>query len=369
MSKEDVTIRARVATIRRELNKKKIDCLVLTKPPNVTYVTGFSGDDSWAIITARMVYLLTDSRYTEQAQAECSRCKIVERTKPITHAAAKMLQKLKSARTIHIEPSSSLSTFQKLKRRTKARLKTADGIIEAVRVAKDATEVIAIRSAARIANRALRLVLPRIEPAITENELAGALDFEIRRLGARNSFETIVAFGPNASRPHHQPGSRKLKTNDSILIDFGARYNGYCCDLTRCFVLGRPTAFYKKVYEAVRHAQDAAIEAIRPGVNVLQVDDAARSVIKNAKLPVYGHGTGHGLGLEIHEGPVVSKEGKGKLEAGMVLTIEPGVYIPGKLGVRIEDDILVTADGHKILSRKDSDEVELTVLSRTRRRN
>jgi Xaa-Pro aminopeptidase len=351
MDKKEVITKIRVAAVRRQLNKRKIDCLVLTKPPNVSYVTGFKGDDSWAIITGRMVYLLTDSRYTEQAQAECCRCKVVERTSPITQAAAKLVGKLKSVHTVHVEASTSLESFQALKKRTRVRLRTAAGIIEAVRTTKDKTEVMAIRSAARIADHALRLVLPRIKPGITENELAGALDFEIRKLGARNSFETIVAFGPNASRPHHQPGRRKLKKNDSILIDFGARYDGYCSDLTRCFAVGRPSPLYKKVYEAVRQAQAAAIQMIRPGADVLQVDQAARSVIRNAGLPVYGHGTGHGLGLEIHEGPVVSKEGKGKLEAGMALTIEPGVYVPGKLGVRIEDDILVTAGGYKILSR------------------
>jgi Xaa-Pro aminopeptidase len=316
MDKKEVITKIRVAAVRRQLNKRKIDCLVLTKPPNVSYVTGFKGDDSWAIITGRMVYLLTDSRYTEQAQAECCRCKVVERTSPITQAAAKLVGKLKSVHTVHVEASTSLESFQALKKRTRVRLRTAAGIIEAVRTTKDKTEVMAIRSAARIADRALRLVLPRIKPGITENELAGALDFEIRKLGARN-----------------------------------ARYDGYCQDLTRCFAIGRPGPFYKKVYEAVRQAQAAAIQMVKPGVDVLQVDQAARSVIRNAGLPVYGHGTGHGLGLEIHEGPVVSKEGKGKLEAGMALTIEPGVYVPGKLGVRIEDDILVTAGGYKILSR------------------
>jgi Xaa-Pro aminopeptidase len=351
MDKEAVIMKTRVAAVRRRLSKRKIDCLVLTKPANVTYVTQFKGDDSWAIITGRMVYLLTDSRYTEQAQAECRRCKVVERTGPITQAAAKLVGKLKSVPTVHVEASTSLESFGALKKRTRARLRTAAGIIEAVRTTKDATEVTAIRSAARIANRALRLVSPRIKPGITENELAGVLDFEIRKLGARNSFETIVAFGPNASRPHHQPGRRRLKKNDSILIDFGARYNGYCSDLTRCFAVGRPNSFYRKVYETVRQAQVAAIEMVKPGVDVLKVDQAARSVIRNAGLPVYGHGTGHGLGLEIHEGPVVSKEGKGKLEPGMVLTIEPGVYIPGRLGVRIEDDILVTAGVGGIFSR------------------
>jgi len=177
------------------------------------------------------------------------------------------------------------------------------------------------------------------------------LNFQIRKLGATNSFDTIVAFGPNASRPHHQPGKNKLKQNDTVLIDFGAKYKGYCCDITRCFTVGRLTAFYKKVYNIVEQAQTAATKMVKAGVEIVRVDAAAREVICKNDLPVYGHGTGHGLGLEIHELPYIKAESKGRLKAGQVITIEPGVYIPGRLGVRIEDDILITETGYKILTR------------------
>jgi len=209
---------------------------------------------------------------------------------------------------------------------------------------------LAIKRAGRIAAQALKKTVQTIKPGITENDLAGLLDFQIRKLGAINGFPTIVAFGANASRPHHQPSMRKLKKNDTILIDFGAGYKGYCSDITRCFIIGRPGSLYKKVYNAVRQAQQAAIKMIKAGVEITKVDAAARKVIAEHDLPVYGHGTGHGLGLEIHEGPVVAQKRKGRLKAGEVITIEPGVYIPGKLGVRIEDDILVTRNGCKILS-------------------
>jgi Xaa-Pro aminopeptidase len=190
-----------------------------------------------------------------------------------------------------------------------------------------------------------------MKSGVTESELAGRLDFEIRKLGATNSFDTIVAFGPNASRPHHQPSKRKLKKRDTVLIDFGARYKGYCSDITRSFATCRPTRFFEKVYEAVQQAQAAAIKTVKAGVEMVKVDAAARSVIGSYDLPVYEHGTGHGFGLEIHEMPFLKAQSKGKLKAGEVITIEPGVYIPGKLGVRIEDDILVTDTGHKILTR------------------
>ena len=178
------------------------------------------------------------------------------------------------------------------------------------------------------------------------------LDLQIRKLGARNGFETIVAFGPNASRPHHQPSKRRLRKRDAVLIDFGAKYKGYCSDITRCFVVGKPTALYAKVYDVVEQAQAAAIQTIKAGAKLTQVDAAAREVIAKNDLPVYGHGSGHGFGLEIHEDPFLKADAKGKLEAGQVLTIEPGIYMPGKLGVRIEDDILVTGTGYRILTRR-----------------
>ena len=151
--------------------------------------------------------------------------------------------------------------------------------------------------------------------------------------------------------PHHQPGRRKLKKNDCVLIDFGARFKGYCCDITRCFVIGRPNRFYKKAYVAVQQAQTAALKMIKAGVAAKKVDAVAKEVIGKYGLPVYGHGTGHGLGLEIHEEPFLSAKSKGKLKAGEIITIEPGVYIPGKLGIRIEDNVLITETGSRILTR------------------
>lgn len=343
-------IAKRARAIRSELDKKKIRFLIVTRPANVTYITGFLGDDSWAAIAGGRVYLLTDSRYTEQAQKECPSCKIIDRAGPMAGAVARLVKKLKSVRTVAVEDSVSMADYEQLKKTVKTRFRTAAGIIETVRSIKDQSEIATIRSAAAISAKALAQTLPYIKPGVTESELAGMLDFQIRKLGASNSFETIVAFGPNGSRPHHQPGKRKLRKKDAVLIDFGARYKGYCSDITRCFVIGGITAFYKKVYDVVEQAQAVAIKTIRAGVKITQVDAAAREVIDKAGLPVYGHGTGHGFGLQIHEDPFLKPDGKGKLKAGQVITIEPGIYIPGKLGIRIEDDILVTETGHKILT-------------------
>ena len=350
MNKE--IIQKRIRAVRRELNKRNIDCLIVSKPANVTYTTGFLGDDSWAVITRSKVYFLTDSRYTEQARGECPDCTIVERIDLMAEAVGKLVKRLKSVQAVTVEKSLSLTDFGALKKHVKVRIKSVANIIETIRGKKDSTEIKAIEAAASISTKALEQTLCHIKPGMTESELAGMLDFQIRKLGGTNSFETIVAFGPNASRPHHQPGRKKLKRKDTVLIDFGAKYKGYCSDITRCFVIGRPTAYYQKVYDVVEQAQSAAIKIIKAGVKMKRVDTAAREVIEDNNLPVYGHGTGHGLGLEIHESPFLKVQSKGTLQAGQVITIEPGIYIPGKLGVRIEEDVLVTETGSRILTRK-----------------
>ncbi len=359
-------IKKRIKGILHDLANKSVKCLIVTNPANVTYTTGFMGGDSWAIITERSVYLLTDSRYTEQAQKECVGCKIILRpdSLPLAPALAEKLKQLKLSKTVAVEKSTSIADFELLKkeyhglpaRDTTAKmavvqLKSVANVIETIRSCKDSSEITSIKTASRIAAKALKQTLGYIKPGITENELAGMLNFQFRKLGATSSFETIVAFGPNASRPHHQPSKRKLGKKDTILLDFGAKYNGYCCDITRCFAVGRPTPFYKKVYDTVQKAQTAAIKMIKSGIETGKVDDAARNVIRKSDLPVYGHGTGHGLGLEIHELPYLKIKSKVILKTGQIITVEPGVYIPGKLGVRIEDDILVTETGCEILTR------------------
>ena len=340
----------RVETVRAESARRRIDGLILTKPADVTYLTGFYGEDSWAIITKNAAYLLTDSRYTEQAQKECVQTTIVERKEPIAAAAGKLLGKLKSVKTAAVERSVSVALYMALKKSTAVPLKTVDDVVEDPRSRKDESEIAAIEAAAAIAARAFERAVRQVKPGITESELAGRLDLEMRRLGAKVGFETIVAFGPNASRPHHQPSSRRLGQRDTILIDFGARYEAYCCDITRSFAFGKPTAAFRRAYEVVERAQAAAMKSARAGVELTEVDAAARRVIRESGLPVYGHGTGHGFGLEIHEIPFLREDAKGKLQAGQVITIEPGVYLPGKLGVRIEDDIRITDTGCELLT-------------------
>ncbi|MGE5297030.1 MAG: M24 family metallopeptidase [Solirubrobacterales bacterium] len=342
----------RVAAVRGLFRKLGLDGLVLTKPQNVTYLTGFAGEDSWAIVTRTGLILLTDSRYIEQAQKECIDTKIVQRpgAEPIAHAGGRLLGNLKAVRTLGIEKSVSVGTYEILKKSAGIPLKPVAGIVEEPRSIKDRTELAAIRTAASISAKAFGEILQRITPGITENELAGALDLEMRRFGGRNGFETIVAFGANGSRPHHRPTQRKLKARDTILIDFGAQYQGYHSDITRSFAFGAPTADYRAAYMVVEQAQAAAIAVAKAGVPLVEVDAIARAIIRESGLPVYGHGTGHGIGLEIHEDPFLKETADDVLRAGQILTIEPGVYLPGKLGIRIEDDILITETGSKIIT-------------------
>lgn len=345
-------IRQRVARIRRELRKKGIDGLILTKPVDVTYVTAFAGEDSWAAITKSGVYLITDSRYIEQAQKECIQTSIVERKGAIAKAAGNLVQRLRSVQTVAVETSISLAAFQDLKKSFGGPVKTVSGVLEEARSIKDYVERASIQTAADVAAKALENASRYFKPGITENALAGIVNLEMRKLGCTNGFETIVAFGANASRPHHQPMEQKLRQRDTILIDFGARYKGYCCDITRCFALGKPTAEYRRAYEVVESAQAAAMAVAKAGALLGDVDAAPRKVIRDSGLPVYGHGTGHGFGLEIHEIPFLKEDAKGRLQAGQIITIEPGIYLPGKLGVRVEDDILITEDGCKVLTDK-----------------
>jgi Xaa-Pro aminopeptidase len=268
----------------------------------------------------------------------------------MTKAVAKLLDKYKSVESVAVGNSISIAQLKALRKNVKKRIKPVANLIENVRRTKGDDEARTIRKAAKIASLALAKALRYMKPGVTESELAGVIELEMRRRGAKVSFDTIVAFGPNASRPHHSSGKRKLKKNDSVLIDFGAKLDGYCCDMTRCFAVGKPGRLFEKVYKAVQEAHAAAIEKVKAGVTLKSVDKAARKVICEHGLEPHGHGTGHGLGLEVHEMPIVGPQSRGKLRAGDVITIEPGVYIPGKLGVRIEDDVFVTQTGCKILS-------------------
>ena len=356
-----IEVSGRIKDLRELMKKASIGVMVVSKTANVSYVTGFRGEDSWALVTDKKVFLLTDSRYTEQAEGECAGCEIIDRKGPMAKSIAEVLGGRKVKRRIAIEDELSIAAQKALHKELGVRLQACGGVIESLRQMKSKDEIILIAKAGKIATAALDEALEVVRVGMSEGELAGMINLNIRKRGLRESFETIVAFGANASRPHHLPGMKKLKKNDTILVDWGVRYENYCCDLTRCFGVGKVKAEYARIYNAVLQAQRAAILKVRAGVAISEIDEAARGVLRVYGRPIYGHGTGHGLGLEVHEGPVVSGKNKGKLRAGEVITIEPGVYIPGEWGVRIEDDVLVTNDGYEVLSPAAGELVKLII--------
>jgi Xaa-Pro aminopeptidase len=340
------TIAARLALVRKSMGRNKLSWLILTNPANVTYLTGFMGEESWAVIGARRSYLLTDSRYIQESRRQCACCDIIERTEGMVKETSRLV----GTRGAMGVDGAMMVVFYELMRKTfKGRVKRAGRIVEDLRQVKDAQEIRLIEKAAAIAWEALGESLV-LKAGMTESELAGRIEFEMRKSLAKPSFDTIVAFGANGSIPHHRPGPRRLKRDDMILIDFGVKWKGYCCDMTRCFAVGKASPLYQKAYDATLEAHMAAAEKARAGASVKELDEVARKVIMEKGLPPYGHGLGHGLGLEVHEGPSVSLKSDSALKAGQVITIEPGVYIPGKLGIRIENDYLITENGCKLLS-------------------
>lgn len=342
----------RIHNARIQFRALAVDGLIVIGVENVRYLTGFTGHDSWALILPRSVVLITDSRYTEQAQDECVGCKIVERQGGLAREADLILSKLKGVTTVGIEDSCSVSLLKDVRKSLSIRVKPVRGAVESVRIVKTDNEIKLIRRAGKIAFNAMDWTLKQLKIGMTERHLAALYEYKLSEYGARPSFETIAAFGPNGSRNHHQPGPKKLKKNDTILLDFGANFKGYASDTTRCFAVGKVMPLFAKVYETVAVAQQRAIHKIREGVKGCDVDAAAREVIHLAGLAVFGHGLGHGLGLEVHEEPRLSKmDKKSTLRSGHVVTVEPGIYLPGKLGVRLEDDVLVTKTGATILTR------------------
>jgi Xaa-Pro aminopeptidase len=342
-------LRKRVEKVRKMLAQDDSAALLVTGAADVSYLSGFSGEDSWLLVDKKSVRLITDSRYTLAAKEECRNCKIFERKGAMAEAVREVLKEIKNIKILAVEDNMKLSSFNSLKK-INCRLKPVKDFVSTVRQIKDEDEIGAIKKAAAIAQEALERILPKIKPGISETEVAAMLEFEMKNRSAVPAFETIVAFGDNSAKPHHRPTARKLKKVDTILLDFGAKLNGYCSDLTRCFAVGRVHDFYRKVYQVVLDAQTNAMNMLKAGIKAKDADAAAKEIIKKSKLPAYGHGLGHGLGLEVHERPVVSFLSKDILQSGNVITVEPAVYLAGKFGVRIEDDVLITEKDCEILS-------------------
>lgn len=332
----------------------KVDALLVSALPNIRYLSGFTGSNALLVITPGEQTLFTDPRYTIQASQECT-CKVVTVSKGHLDAAAMSLIKRKRLKHIGFEASRIVyDVYQRLKESLAlgASLKPIGPIVERLRMIKSDAEIARIRRAVLTNSQAFERTIRQVRAGVKESDIAARLEFEMRRLGAEKpAFETIVATGSRTALPHAQPSAQKTAVNELLLIDMGECQDGYMSDMTRTVCLGRPTAKTRKMYNAVFEAQQAAIDAVKPGATAGQVDRKARKVLESEGFgKVFTHSTGHGLGLEIHEPPRVGRRDKTRLEAGMVITIEPGAYVRDFGGVRIEDTVLVTKNGCEILT-------------------
>lgn len=348
---------ARRRKLASRLRREKVDALLVTKGEDVRYLSGFTGEDSFLLAAAGWACLLTDGRFDEQARGECGDIDIHVRQGAMSKAIAEAL-KGRKVRRLGFQPENvTLLQHDALAAALKGkRLRPIKDAVSELRIVKDAAEVAAIERAIRIGERALmEMVSAGAKGWVgrSERELAAELEYRMRQGGAQGaSFDTIIATGPHGSLPHYRPGATRVKAGDAVLVDWGAKADGYCGDLTRVVFTGRIPPQLGEIYEVVRRAQRAGMAAVKAGAGLRGVDAAARKVVESAGHgDKYLHGLGHGIGLEIHESPSVGKLAKGRLRAGMVVTVEPGIYLPGVGGVRIEDDVLVTADGCRRLSR------------------
>ncbi|MEX2118314.1 MAG: Xaa-Pro peptidase family protein [Pirellulales bacterium] len=346
---------ARRGRLVKGLARHGIDSLLVTNFTNVTYLTGFTGDDTWLLLSRTDAILVSDARYTTQLGQECPA--LARHIRPtgtsLADAAARVARSARPGRLGIEADSMTVASHARLADKLrKVTVLPTSGLVENLRQIKDREEVAEITLAARQAERAFAVVRAGLRLDQTEKEVADELEHQLRLFGARgSSFAPIVAVGPRAALPHARPGDARIGSAEFVLIDWGATARLYKSDLTRVLVTARISPKLERVYGLVLTAQRRAIEAIRPGVTGREVDAVARGIIADAGFGKYfGHGLGHGVGLDIHEAPRLSVANDSPLKAGMVVTVEPGIYLPGWGGVRIEDDVLVSRAGHRVLT-------------------
>jgi Xaa-Pro aminopeptidase len=333
------------------------DSLLVTHLPDVRYLSGFTGSNAALVLTKAQSVLFTDGRYTVQAKAEALGTRVVIAKKPVLPTACEWIEASRVKRCGFDAANTTVAALNSMRSAVSSKVRRqlftpVSSLISRLREVKDPNEIRKIRAAANLGCRLFESIFEYIAPGATEAEVALALEYKAKLAGAEAmSFETIVASGERSALPHGRASTAKLPKRGFITMDFGVVLDGYMSDMTRTVHIGRSRDGEREVYDAVLEAQEAAVATVTPGVTAGDVDEAARSVLRRAGLDKYfTHSTGHGVGLEIHEGPRLATKQTQKLEQGMVITIEPGVYMPGKFGVRIEDMVLVTKTGGEILT-------------------
>ena len=344
----------RIKKLRSRINKAEIDALLINNAQNRQYLTGFTGTAGAVLISEDKAQLITDFRYIEQAEEEVSACEIVEQDDKRLETVEQLLTELEVERLGFEADEVSYQQYQKYQEELDVELVATTDVVKELRQIKDSNELEKIRQAVEITDDAFKHIQEKLKVGAREREIALELEFFQKRAGAEgNAFDFIVASGLRGALPHGVASDKELAAGELVTMDFGAVYQSYHSDMTRTVLVGadEPTKKQKEIYDLVLKAQKKAIEAIEPGKTGAEIDKVARDIIAEAGYgPNFGHGLGHSLGLEIHEKPRFSRKDETVLEAGMVITVEPGVYIPDWGGVRIEDIIVVTAEGCEILT-------------------
>ncbi|NLF09624.1 MAG: aminopeptidase P family protein [Pirellulaceae bacterium] len=346
---------ARRDRLRKSFKKAGVEALLVTDFTNVTYLTGFTGDDSYLLVRRDGETILSDPRYTTQLEEECTGVDLDIRAPgvPMLKSVTKNIAAAKVGR-LGIEADSMTVGLrnQIAEKSPKVELLPTSGLVEELRLIKDGDEIERLRRAVWQAEKAFGVLRSTLRPEKTEKQVADDLEYQFRLFGGKNaSFPSIVAVGPRAALPHATPGESRIGDDDFVLIDWGANDGLYCSDLTRMLVTGKISPKFERIYNTVLEAQMRAIEAVKPGAIAHDVDNVARAHIAKAGFGKrFRHGLGHGLGMLVHEAPRLAVNNQTVLKPGMVVTVEPGIYLPGWGGVRIEDDVLVTRNGHEVLT-------------------
>lgn len=343
----------RVRKLREEMDRRAIAALLITNPVNRRYVSGFTGTSGYVLVTADRAWFLTDFRYMEQAAKQAVGFELVEHAPKPMETIKSLLVSAGHAKLAFEQNDLSYGAYLSYAADLSGiELVASAGVVEKLRMYKEAEEIVVMQEAADLADKTFSHILTFLKTGITEQEVALEMEFFMRRNGATSpSFDTIVATGERSALPHGVASDRVIQGDEFVKMDFGAYYNGYCSDLTRTVVLGKPTDRHKEIYNIVLEAQLHCMENLKPGLTGREGDALARDIIAAAGYgDRFGHGTGHGLGMEVHEEPRLSKLCETVLEPGMVVTVEPGIYLPGFGGVRIEDDVLITENGIRILT-------------------
>jgi len=332
---------------------KNIDAFLIVNESNIRYLTQYPAVESWLLVTKLKAFYITDSRYILEAREGLSGISVKQYSQIPYATFSELCKQCKIKRLGFDEKYTSFAVWRKLKEfcPSRSKLVGVTGLVEALREIKDEGEITQIRNCLKLHFKAIDFVKKVVKPGVTERKVALQLEHFVKSHGAEFSFSPIIASGPNSCHPHARVSDRVIRNNESVLLDFGIDINGYKSDLTRNFFLGRIPPRVAQVFDAVTLAQREAVGLIKHGIAAAAVDNQARKILRKFGLAKYfGHSLGHGVGLDIHESPRLSCKSTGILEAGMIVTVEPGVYIPNQFGIRVEDMVLVTKEGCEVLS-------------------